>query len=85
MSININDIISHADAFANQMLLEQLKVNGEFSVSRLNDLKSTNILNNQYGYFTALNLIVGAIDAYHSQLRKELIEKVNIDIGEINL
>lgn len=85
MEIDLYQIISQANLFANTMLMEQLKKDGNFSVHTLSSLKANSVLQTEYGYEFTMNLIVGAITEYHEQLRSIIKEKMDIELDGIDL
>lgn len=83
MNINLMDVITHANAFSNQMLITELKKDNNFSVSELNKINSSSMLASDYSYTIICNLILGAIDGYHEQLREKIKEVSSFDIGAV--
>lgn len=78
MAYDAHKIMIDAYKFANIMLSQ----NEPLSEEKIAILKSDNILASKYGKALMENVVLGAIQAYHGQLRLELL-KQGIDIGNI--
>lgn len=82
MDINGWEIIQTAHAFSNQMLNDQIKKE-PITIDVIKDVRSPQVLATKYGTDIVTNLIIGALEEYHSQLRDKLLES-GIDIGEMS-
>lgn len=85
MKIDIYKIIAQANAFANMMLVEQMKKDNTFSVHSIASVSAKNIMKSEYAYEFTANLIIGAISEYHEQLRKILKDRLDIEIDDIDI
>ncbi len=81
MLIDGIDIIKEANEFASIMLREAIK-DKPLSIDLYKLLKSPAVLSSEYGKRIVDNIVLGAIAAYHAQLREKLLE-LGIDIGEM--
>lgn len=84
MKIDIYEIISQANAFANVTLVEQMKKDNKFSIHNIASVSAQNIMKSEYAYEFTAYLIIGAISEYHEQLSKILKDKLNIEIDDID-
>ena len=85
MNIDVYEVIQDASTFTSAILPDILKKRrGHFSIKEFKLLQSENILTSDIGKDYVDNMILGAIVAYHEQLRNTLLEK-GIDIGDISV
>ncbi len=83
MQINGLAVMKEASEFANRCLTEELKKNGHLTEETVRFIHSPNFFPSQMGRNFIGNLILGALESYHSSLREKLLEESNIDIGEM--
>lgn len=83
MQINGYDIIKEASEFANQCLIEELKKKGHVTEETMRFIHSPSFFSSQTGRDFIANLLLGALESYHSNLRTKLLEESDIDIGEM--
>ena len=79
--LNAAEIITKAKAFADFMLTSALDRDNNLTVVSLMNTKD-DVFNTKYARDYVSNVAVGAVTAYHDQLREVLLEKAAIDIGE---
>ena len=79
MAYDAYKIMTDAYIFANTML----NINEPLSEEKVIALKSDDVLATKYGKALIENVVLGAIFAYHKQLREELL-KQDIDIGNFD-
>lgn len=83
MEVNGYEIMKSAYFFANEMINRKIK-DEPLTIDVIKDIRSPMILTTKYGKDLVENLILGAIEEYHTQLREKLMES-GIDIGEMAL
>lgn len=79
MSYDAHKIMTDAYTFANTMI----DIKEPLSEQRILDLKSDTVLATKYGKLLMENVVLGAISAYHKQLRENLLVQ-GLDIGEFD-
>ncbi|GEM_PF-717764 len=79
-NINVYEVINSANSFANEMIKTNLHRHPVSSEEKLK-IHSEEILSTNQGRTYVDNMVLGAIIAYHNQLREVLL-KSGIDIGE---
>lgn len=79
MSYDAHKIMTDAYIFANTMI----DIKEPLSEQRILDLKSDTVLATKYGKLLMENVVLGAISAYHKQLRENLLVQ-GLDIGEFD-
>lgn len=84
MQINGLAIMKEASEFANQYLANELKKSGHLTEETIRFIHSPNFFSSQIGRNFIGNLLLGALESYHSNLRAKLLEESNIDIGEMD-
>lgn len=78
MAYDAHKIMNDAYTFANTML----SLKEPLSEEKIITLNSDDVLASKYGKSIMENVVLGAILAYHEQLREELL-KQGIDVGDI--
>lgn len=79
--LNAAEIITKAKAFADFMLTNDLDRDNDLNLVSLMNTKN-DVFNTKYANHYVSYIAVGAVTAYHDQLREVLKEKASIDIGE---
>lgn len=79
--LNAAEIITKAKAFADFMLTNDLDRDNALNLVSLMNTKG-DIFNTKYASNYVSYVALGAVTAYHDQLREVMLEKAAIDIGE---
>ena len=77
MNIDLCKVVDSAFLFASTIINER-----KLTVSELECRKKSVLFNSQFDQDFVANLILGAIQSYHYQL-KDILEEKGVDIGEL--
>ena len=84
MNFNIYELLAKAHQFAQGLYISHVKdKTNRFTLDDIHTMQSPQILNSEYGPVWVEGMSLGAISAYHDQLRSSLLER-GIEIGDFD-